>query len=112
VQRVAAIVDRRPVFFPMPIWFHYLLAWCVERIMSVPLVSIAQVRILTEGLAEPSLPCERLSAEFAPALSFNEDQIRKGLPAAGAFTWRDLRCCRGHRAAEPVHRHAVFFELP
>jgi uncharacterized protein YbjT (DUF2867 family) len=112
VSRVARVVNRRPWFFPMPEWFHYVLGWCAERIMTVPLVSIAQVRILTEGLAEPNPPCDRLPAELAPAISFNDKQIRMGLPRAGSFTWRDLRCCRGHRTEGSSHRHAVFFELP
>jgi NADH dehydrogenase len=112
VSRVARTVDRRPVFFPMPVWFHYLLGWLAERIMTVPLVSTAQVRILSEGLAEPSPPCDRLPLDLAPTISFGENQIRKGLPRPGSFTWRDLRCCRCCSVEESSHRHSVFFELP
>ncbi len=84
VRRVARVTGRRPWMFPLPVWFHYALGWCLERFMTVPLVSVAQVRMLTE------------------------EQIRTGLPAPRAFTLRDIRCCH-----EPRHaRHHVFFEMP
>src|SRR4029434_9246395 len=104
---------RHPLMFPLPVGFHYLLGWCVERVMTVPLVSIAQVRILSEGLAEPHRPCESLPAELAPRTAFTTEQIRKGLPGAGAFGWRDVRCCRRRddRKRPRSHRHCVFFEL-
>ena len=58
VHRVARVVGRHPVMFPMPVWLHYLLGWRVERIMNVPLVSTSQVRMLAEGLAESMPPCD------------------------------------------------------
>jgi len=109
VGRVADVVGRHPLMFPLPVRFHYLLGWCVEHVMNVPLVSMAQVRILSEGLAEPSLPCEPLPAELAPKTGFSKDQIRKGLPPPGPFGLRDVRCCR--RTPARNHRHCAFFEL-
>ncbi len=112
VGRVADVVGRRPLMFPLPVGFHYVLGWCVERIMAVPLVSIAQVRILSEGLAEPHRPCEPLPVELAPRIAFTTDQIRKGLPPAGPFGWRDVRCCRRRdRQRTRSRRHCTFFEL-
>jgi len=29
------------------------MAWCLEKLMKVPLISLAQVRILREGVTEP-----------------------------------------------------------
>jgi uncharacterized protein YbjT (DUF2867 family) len=112
VRRVARVVGKRPLMFPLPLWFHYMLGWFVEKIMVVPLVSVAQVRILSEGLSEPWLPCEMPPPELAPKIPFSEEQIRKGLPQAGPFRSRDIRCC--HRQKIAGHRHAprVFFELP
>jgi NADH dehydrogenase len=111
VRRVARVVGRRPLMFPMPLWFHYALAWCVERMMVIPLVSTAQVRILSEGLVEPTPPCERLPRELEPATRFTEEQIRRGLPPAKAFGLEDLRCF--HRPAPgKLRRRRVFFELP
>jgi NADH dehydrogenase len=111
VRRVARVVGRRPLMFPLPVWFHYALGWLVERIMSVPLVSVAQVRMLSEGLSQPAMPCEALPVELAPQIPFTVDQIRKGLPKAGPFTCRDIRCCRQSRRGT-FHLHRVFFEMP
>ena len=113
VARVARVVGRSPLMFPMPVWFHYLLGWVLERVMRVPLVSVAQVRILSEGLAEPAAACDSMPPELEPTIPFSEEQIRKGLPAAGGFSYRDLRCCRV-RDTVPGRAHfkRVFFELP
>ncbi len=94
VRRVAGVVGRRPLMFPMPVWFHFVLARVVERVMRVPLVSTAQVRILTEGLVEPCGPCVPPPPHLAPRLRFSEPQIRQGLPPKGAFGLRDLRFCQ------------------
>jgi NADH dehydrogenase len=113
VRRVARMTGRRPLMFPMPIWFHYALGWLVEKLMKVPMVSVAQVRILSEGLAEGAPPFDPMPAELAPRIKFSEEQIRKGLPAPGPFTWRDLRCCRVRQPMKNVaHRNRVFFEMP
>jgi len=93
VRRVALVVGRRPLMFPMPVWFHYVLGWVVQRLMTVPLVSVAQVRMLAEGLAESALPCDPMPLELAPKITFSDKQIRKGLPAPGSFCLKDLRCC-------------------
>ena len=79
--------------------------------MVIPLVSIAQVRILSEGIVQPWLPCDRLPAELAPKTAFTVEQIRRGLPPAKAFGLEDLRCCH-RRALQPSRRHRAFFELP
>jgi len=113
VRRVASGVDRHPIMFPMPVWFHQVLGWGLERIMNVPMVSTAQVRMLCEGLAEPTPPCDSMPAELAPRVRFTLEQIRKGLPEPGPFTWRDLRCC-SRQNSRPDRRHSkrVFFEMP
>ena len=111
VRRVAKVVGKKPLMFPLPLWFHYLNGWLVERVMRTPLVSTAQVRMLAEGLAEPCGPWTELPPELTPKIPFTENQIRKGLPAPGAFGMRDLRCC--HRRETPHHHvHSAFFEMP
>lgn len=112
VRRVARAVGKRPLMFPLPVWFHYALGWFVERLMKVPLVSVAQVRMLSEGLADPWLPCSLLPPELAPRIPFSEKQIRDGLPDAGPFRLRDIRCCHRPRCAEQLHLHRAFFEMP
>jgi len=113
VCRVALIVNRHPIMFPMQVWFHYLLGWLLERTMKVTMVSVAQVRMLFEGLTEPSGLCEPMPAELSPRIGFSEEQIRKGLPEPGPFTLHDLHCClrrdSGHGAS---HTKRVFFEMP
>jgi uncharacterized protein YbjT (DUF2867 family) len=111
VVRVANQTGHSPLMFPMPVWFHYLLGWCLERLMKVPMVARAQVRMLAEGLAEPAPICEPMPDNLAPRIAFSADQIRKGLPPPGSFTWRDLRCC-SRRQTKPLPRHRVFFEMP
>jgi len=108
VLRVAHMVNRRPLMFPMPIWFHYILGWFVEKMMTVPLVSVAQVQMLAEGLAEPNPPCDFLPSALAPKIHFTEKQIRNGLPA-GPFMPRDLRFCRRR---DLRNRHNAFFQFP
>ena len=56
------------------------------------LVSLAQVRMLSEGLVEALPPCEPVPADLAPRIEFSEAQIRKGLPEPGAFGLADCRC--------------------
>ncbi|HPU55925.1 MAG TPA: NAD(P)H-binding protein [Verrucomicrobiota bacterium] len=111
VRRVAQVVGRRPLMMPFPVFAQYVLGWIAERVMTVPLVSIAQVRILSEGLAEPAPHCADPPEGLAPRLPFNAEQIRKGLPASGAFGWKDLRCFRRHRNPRAA-RHAAFMEMP
>ena len=108
VRRVAKVVGRRPFMFQLPVWFHYVLGWCVERMMAVPLVSVAQVRMLSEGLAAANPPCDAVPDVMSPRLPFTEEQIRGGLPTPGAFGLRDLRCCHGNSYKRPI----VFFEMP
>ncbi len=97
VRRVAGVVGKRPLFFPMPVWFHYGLGWVCERVMKIPLVSLAQVRILTEGVDWEGAPETNLPGDLVPKTMFSEEQIRKGLPEMKAFGCRDLRipCCAG-----------------
>jgi len=93
VRRVASVVGARPLYVRLPVWVHSLMALALERVMRIPLVSKAQVRILSEGVVEPAGPCEALPPELAPTTRFTEEQIRRGLPPPGPFGVADLRCC-------------------
>ena len=94
VERVARAVNRRPLMFRMPLFFHYGFAWMMERIMRTPLVALAQVRILSEGLVEPLPACAFVPEDLAPRQAFTEEQIRRGLPEPGPFSFSDLRFCQ------------------
>jgi NADH dehydrogenase len=91
VDRVATEVGRTPRCIPAPVALHRALAWVVERLMVVPLVSTAQVRILAEGVVEPVLAPDRLPDDLTPTTPFSSASIRAGLPATRRFSLRDLR---------------------
>lgn len=91
VKKVGRVSGKNPIILPVPVWVHYLLGWGFERVMVVPLVALAQVRILSESLVEPAGTWESLPEDLAPRTSFNELQIQKGLPKPGPFTLKDLR---------------------
>ena len=91
VRRVAHVVGKRPYMFRMPVVFHYLFAWWLERIMTIPVVSLAQVRMLSEGIVKPLPPCEAVPADLAPRISFTDQQIRRGLPEAKSLGLNDCR---------------------
>ena len=93
VRRVAEVLGKQPRYFRAPVWFHYVLAYLCERTMKVPLIARAQVRILSEGVVEPALPCDPLPYDLKPTRRFTEEQIRRGLPTAEPFGMNDLRHC-------------------
>lgn len=93
VRRVAGVTGKSIRMVRAPIWFHYLLARVCEWTMTVPLVARAQVRILSEGVTEPALPCDSLPYDLMPTRKFTDEQIRNGLPEPGPFGLRDLRWC-------------------
>jgi hypothetical protein len=76
------------------------MAWCFEKSMIIPLISLAQVRILAEGVTDPWGPCDSLPDELSPATRFTDAQIRRGLPQPGGFTLADCRCDWLHRVRD------------
>lgn len=92
VRRVGRVIGKRPLYFRMPVAMHYMLAYLFERTMRIPLVSLAQVRILYEGLVEPWPPFDLLPPDLLPATPFTDEQIRCGLPASEPFGFEDLQC--------------------
>lgn len=100
VRRVASVTGRRPRFIRLPIWTHLLIGRLAELVMRVPLVSLAQVRILQEGVTEPAPAADPLPADLAPTTPFSDAVIRSGLPPAGGFGRADLRWCA--RSVSPL----------
>ncbi len=88
-RRIARAAGRRPLILPAPVWLHYAMAWFFERTMAVPLAAKAQVRILSESLAEPTLAPDLLPDDVVPRTPFSEAQIRQGLPAPARFGFKD-----------------------
>jgi uncharacterized protein YbjT (DUF2867 family) len=96
VRRVAAVTRRPVVVLPLPVAAHRLLASVAERTMKIPLISRAQVFMLSEGISEPLPPFPPVPADLAPQTPFSAESIREGLPAPGPFGAADvqLSCCR------------------
>jgi len=90
VRRVATAAGKKPLMIRLPVAFHYAFGWLLERVMPIPLVSTAQVRILSEGIVEPWGDVDTLPAELQPAIHFSTEQINRGLPKAGGFGLRDF----------------------
>lgn len=93
VRRVAEVVGKQPLMFPLPIVCHQLMATVFEWTMKTPLTSLAQIRILSEGVVEPGTPVMPLPYDLRPTRRFTADQIRNGLPQPGPFCVGDLRWC-------------------
>jgi NADH dehydrogenase len=91
VRRVASEIRRRPRYVPAPIAVHRALAWVLERAMTIPLVSAAQVRILAEGIVVPLLAPDQLPDDLMPLTRFSSQSMRDGVPPNRRFTRADLR---------------------
>jgi hypothetical protein len=90
---VAEVVGKQPLMFPLPVVCHELMAHVFERFMKVPLTSLAQIRILSEGVVEPGSPVVPVPYDLVPTRRFTMEQIRSGLPQPGPFCVGDLRWC-------------------
>lgn len=93
VCRVAEIVGKRPLMFPLPVFCHRLMAHVFELTMKIPLTSLAQVRILSEGVVEAGSPVAPVPYDLVPTRRFTSEQIRNGLPQPKPFCVGDLRLC-------------------
>ena len=94
VRRVGQVIGKKPLCVPTPIAIQKGIAWMAERTMKIPLLSLAQLRILSEGIVEELPACDALPNDLLPATRFTAEQIQKGLPEPGAFGLRDLRCSK------------------
>jgi NADH dehydrogenase len=94
VRRVATVIGRRPVYVRLPVAGHLALARMCEAVMRVPLISVAQVHILAEGVVEASPTAAGPPPDLVPTTPFSDEVIRAGLPEAGPFGCSDLRWCR------------------
>lgn len=92
-HRVGEVIRRKPLCVPTPLAIQKVIAWAAERTMKIPLLSLAQLRILSEGIVEALPACDALPADLLPATRMTAVQIEKGLPEPGPFGLRDLRCC-------------------
>ncbi len=90
-RRVGLLIGKRPLIVPAPAAVNYVVAHIAEGLMKVPLASVAQVRMLDEGLTEPWGTVDSLPEDLIPQTPLSNDVLRAGLPPAGPFTRADLR---------------------
>lgn len=93
VRRIGEVIDRSPLMVPVPVRIHYGLAWMQEKTMQTPITSMAQVRMLAEGVTEPAPleVCEPLPADLQPDQPFSKERIEQGLSDIRRYGVSDLR---------------------
>jgi hypothetical protein len=101
---VAHVIGKTRPFVTAPIGFHYLSARLAEALMTVPLVSLAQVRILQEEVVEPLHAPDQVPDDLTPRTKFDEESIRAGLPEPGRFRIDELRWFRTRRRHDDNRR--------
>ena len=90
VTRVASALGIRARFARAPVFVHRLLAAFFERTMVVPLAAKAQVRILSESLAEPKPHCESLPDDLQPRIRLGDEQIHHAVTDPEPFRLGDF----------------------
>lgn len=91
VRQIARLTRRPVLIFPFPIFAHRILAQIFERLMTVPLISSAQVFMLSEDMTSARPQCDKLPVDLKPQIRFSDAQISKHLPEPQGFGWSDLR---------------------
>jgi NADH dehydrogenase len=81
-RRVAQARGRFILTLRIPVLLHYVGAWVLERFMRIPLASRAQVRMLSEGIAEALPGCDALPPDLRPRQTLDSEKIRAGLNGA------------------------------
>jgi NADH dehydrogenase len=92
VFQVARLNHRPVLVFPFPVIGHKILASLFERLMPIPLISSAQVFMLSENM-ETALPrgsTAPLPDDLKPRQRFTDEQVRSHLPAPKAFGLHDF----------------------
>jgi NADH dehydrogenase len=91
VRRVGRVIGRQPRYVRLPVAAHLAIARICEATMRVPLIAVAQVHILAEGVVEPAPYAPPPPDDLVARTPFDDDVIRAGLPEPGPFGCRDLR---------------------
>ena len=77
VDLTADTIDIIPQKIPLPLFFHRISGLLMELLMADPLITSAQVTMLSESLSETALPCDELPAEFQPKSKFLTRQLKE-----------------------------------
>ena len=93
VDRVGTVIGREPVIVPAPVLTQYVSSWVQERVLEVPIVTAAGVRMLAEEATEPAPKsvCDPLPEALRPTRAVSEERIEVGLPPLDRIGMSDLR---------------------
>jgi len=91
VRLLATVLGKRTLLLRAPIALTYAVARAAELMMTVPLIAVAQVRMLEEEVVEPVLAPDPLPADLLPVTAFNDESVRAGMPDCSPFGLTDLR---------------------
>lgn len=70
VDRVAHSLEMKAMVVPLPVMLHHLAALVMEQFMDQPLITRAQVVMLSEGASQASPACCELPEELRPQTRF------------------------------------------
>lgn len=79
VSRVARVKKKLALILPLPAVFHYTMAAVLERISQNPLVSVAQINMLSDDMNTPMKGSELPPPELQPKTCLTDEQIRAAL---------------------------------
>lgn len=91
VRLIGRVIGKQPVLVRLPFAATYTVAWSAERLMTVPLISQSQVRILEEEVVDPVLAPDLLPTDLVPRTAFDRLSVEAGLPERTGFRLGDLR---------------------
>lgn len=91
VRLVAQALGKRVRLMRAPFPLLYAGGWLAEQLMVTPLISVAQVRILSEEVIAPLLAPDPVPADLAPVTPFTVQTIASALPDCAPFRVADLR---------------------
>lgn len=80
VRKVAKQLHKPIVVIPIPVAVQFALAKTMEATMKMPLVTVAQISMLSEGFDEAYGPVDPVPADLVPRTHFTDEAIRAGLP--------------------------------
>ena len=103
VRLVGKVIGKRPILVRLPIALIYGVAWFAERLMTVPLIAAAQVRILDEEVVDAVLAPDPLPDELLPPTTFDVTRVRAAVPACTPFGLADLRLFAKRAPARAEH---------
>lgn len=83
VRRVGGVMKKPVLVAHVPTNLMFGGAWMLEHVMNDPLVTVAQIRMLSDGLSQGTPESLPLPDELAPKTYFTEEQIQVAMNSIG-----------------------------